>query len=391
MKSCAVLKFGGTSVGSPERIRACAEIIANYKKKFDRVVVVVSAMGHTTDELISLALQVSPHAQKAFNRREMDMLLSSGERISMALTSLALSDLGVGAVSFTGSQSGIITDRVHGEAKISDIRPTRIVEELERNKVVIVAGFQGVSAQKEITTLGRGGSDTSAVALAAVLKADKAVIFTDVDGFYSADPRRVPDARRYKKVGWDLALACAHYGAQVFHPRCVELAWKHALPVELASSFKSEPGTLMEGVTSMLEGAKVLSVALSSNLTRAEMAASTEPAKLLESLREHGVKVSGWKWAQGRVSFYVAREEAERLKSLPQASAAQLLPTSRLALVGPGLHDASAIHEKLWKLFANAGAKIVEWDSQPLSLAISFADFAGTEDLYRLVHKETVV
>ncbi len=215
-----VQKFGGTSVGTPDRIRQVAKRIAKKYSEGHPLVVVVSAMGHTTDELIELAQQVSDHPP----HREMDMLLSAGERISMALLSMALGDLQVPAVSLTGSQSGIITDQSHRRARIRRILGDRIRSSLSDKKVVIVAGFQGVSETKEITTLGRGGSDTSAVALAVALRAERCDIFTDVNGVYSADPRVVKSAQLWKRIPHDLMVELATRGAGVLHPRCVELA-----------------------------------------------------------------------------------------------------------------------------------------------------------------------
>ncbi len=220
-----VQKFGGTSVGTPERIRQVAKRIAKRHSEGHPLVVVVSAMGHTTDELIALAQQVSDHPA----HREMDMLLSAGERISMALLSMALGDIKVPALSLTGSQSGIITDQSHRRARIRRILGDRIRSALAEKKVVIVAGFQGVSETKEITTLGRGGSDTSAVALATALGAERCEIFTDVNGVYSADPRVVPSAILWEKIPHDLMVELATRGAGVLHPRCVELAKQHQI------------------------------------------------------------------------------------------------------------------------------------------------------------------
>ncbi|MEO5668025.1 MAG: aspartate kinase [Bdellovibrionota bacterium] len=242
----SVLKFGGSSVASPERIHRVARIIAAHHKRGDRLVVVVSAMADTTDDLIDLAKRVSPRATQRSHKREMDMLLSSGERISMALLSMALGDLGLEALSFTGSQSGIITTNFHGEARIKDIRPIRIFESLEKGKISIVAGFQGVSEDKEITTLGRGGSDTSAVALGAKLGAHEVFIYTDVEGVYSADPRKVPEARKLSTLSARLAYLAASRGAQVLHHRCLEVALKYKVPVRVLSSF-IEPGDIEHG------------------------------------------------------------------------------------------------------------------------------------------------
>lgn len=236
-----VKKFGGTSVGSVGLIKNIADKIASGMQKGDSLVLVVSAMAKTTDELFTLAHAVSPHP----NRREMDMLLTAGERISMSLMSFALQERGISSISFTGSQSGIITDSRHGNARILNVKAFRIKEELALGKVVIVAGFQGVSVAKEITTLGRGGSDTSAVALASYLKADLCEIFTDVEGVYTADPRLVKEPRRLSEVGYDAMLALSYNGSKVVHPRAVEFACKYNIPVEVKSSFTFLPGTMI--------------------------------------------------------------------------------------------------------------------------------------------------
>jgi len=238
-----VQKYGGTSVGNPERILNVAERIVRLKKAGNHVLVVVSAMGDTTDDLISLAREVAGNPPK----REMDMLLSSGERISMALLSMAINDMGVSAISFTGSQSGILTDTSHTEARILSISGTRIREALDKDKVVIVAGFQGCSHEREVTTLGRGGSDTTAVALAIALKADRCEILTDVDGVYSADPRIVKNAKKLDFCSYDEMLEMAWLGAKVLHPRSVEIAKKFDMPIVVASSFNNNPGTLIKG------------------------------------------------------------------------------------------------------------------------------------------------
>ena len=245
--STLVHKYGGTSVNGPERIRAVARRIADARAAGHDMVVVVSAMGHTTDELIALARQVS-HVP---NRREMDMLLTTGERVSMALLAMALHDLGVEAISFTGSQSGILTNDAHSNARIVAIRPERIRAALEAGRVVIVAGFQGVSpVTKEITTLGRGGSDTTAVALAAALDRAPCEIYTDVDGVFTADPRVVPSARIIPQLSFRACSALAHLGGRVLHARCVDLAARERVPLTVRSSFTDASGTRIveEGV-----------------------------------------------------------------------------------------------------------------------------------------------
>ena len=234
-----VQKYGGTSVGSPERIQRVAERIVRTCRSGTGLVVVVSAMGDTTDELIDLAKKVSPEEHP----REMDMLLTAGERISMALVAMAVRDRGQEAVSFTGSQSGIVTDTSHTRAKIVEIRAERIREELAKGRVVIVAGFQGVSREREVTTLGRGGSDTTAVALAAALGAEECEIYTDVDGVYTADPRVVPGARKLAALSYDEMLELASLGAKVLHNRSVEIARRYGVPVHVRSSFNWNEGT----------------------------------------------------------------------------------------------------------------------------------------------------
>ena len=235
-----VQKFGGSSVADAEGMKRVAARIVATKKAGHQVVVVVSAMGDTTDELIDLANAVTPIPQG----RELDMLLTAGERISMALLAMAINNLGFEALSFTGSQAGVITDSVHGKARIIDVTPGRIREAIDSGAIAIVAGFQGISQDtKDITTLGRGGSDTTAVALAAALDADVCEIYTDVDGVFSADPRVVPEARKLKTVTYEEMLELAAAGAKVLHLRCVEYARRFNLPIHVRSSFSPNEGT----------------------------------------------------------------------------------------------------------------------------------------------------
>ncbi|MFT4087003.1 MAG: aspartate kinase [Gordonia sp. (in: high G+C Gram-positive bacteria)] len=239
-----VQKYGGSSVSDAERIRKVAERIVETKRDGNDVVVVASAMGDTTDELLDLAEQVNPNPPQ----REMDMLLTSGERISNALLAMAIEALGENAQSFTGSQAGVITTSSHGKAKIIDVTPGRVRSALDEGKIVLVAGFQGVSQDtKDITTLGRGGSDTTAVALAAALQADVCEIYTDVDGIYSADPRIVPNAKRLDQVSFEEMLEMAACGAKVLMLRCVEYARRYNVPVHVRSSYSTKTGTLVAG------------------------------------------------------------------------------------------------------------------------------------------------
>ncbi len=235
-----VQKFGGSSVSDAESIKRVASRIVATRRQGHEVVVVISAMGDTTDELLDLAQQVSPKPRP----RELDMLLTAGERISAALLAMAINDLGADARSFTGSQAGVITTGTHGDARIIDITPGRIVSALEEGDIVIVAGFQGVSqTTKDVTTLGRGASDTTAVALAAALNAAYCEIYSDVDGVFTADPRIVPSARRIPEIGYEDMLELAANGAKILHLRCVEYARRENVPVHVRSSFSDRPGT----------------------------------------------------------------------------------------------------------------------------------------------------
>src|SRR5215216_4651451 len=252
-----VMKFGGTSVADPEKIRRVASRLVEAKRAGNRVVAVVSAMGQHTDELVSLAHEVSPQPKP----REMDMLISVGERISCSLVAMAISDLGLDAVSLTGSQAGIVTDTVHGKAKIVEVRARRIHEALDEDRIVLVAGFQGVSTSYDITTLGRGGSDTTAVALAAALGADHCEIYTDVSGVFTADPRVVPEARKLHAVSYEEMLEMAASGAKVLQLRSVEFARNHGVKLHVRSSFSEADGTwIREEDERMLEKAIISGV-----------------------------------------------------------------------------------------------------------------------------------
>ncbi|MBQ2928214.1 MAG: aspartate kinase [Oscillospiraceae bacterium] len=239
-----VQKYGGTSLQDISRIRSAARRAAELSRKGNQVVVVVSAQGEMTDQMIEKAVQVNKHRAA----REMDAYLAAGEQMSAGLMAMAIGALGCPAISLTGWQAGIATDGVHGNARIQKIDTDRVQKELEMGKVVVVAGFQGVDPEGDITTLGRGGSDTTAVALAAYLKADKCQIFTDVDGIYDRDPRIFPDAKRYERISYERMLALIENGAQVLHDRSVEFARDWGMAVEVLSSFTGEPGTLVQAL-----------------------------------------------------------------------------------------------------------------------------------------------
>ncbi len=287
-----VQKFGGSSVADPDRIKAVADHVVRTKRQGHDVVVVVSAMGKSTDNLIRLAHDCAARPDE----REMDVLLTAGERISMALLSMAIIDAGAQAVSYTGSQAGIITDTEHGQAKVLAVRGDRVKESLASGAVVVVAGFQGVSADtKDITTLGRGGSDTTAVALAAGLGAEMCEIYTDVDGVYSADPRVVPEARKLAEVSFEEMLEMAATGGKVLALRSVEFARNHGVPIHVRSSFTWGPGTWVREVQSSMEQPIVSGV--THDASEAKITISRVPdrpgiaAKVFRTLADRGVNV----------------------------------------------------------------------------------------------------
>jgi aspartate kinase len=259
-----VQKYGGSSVADADKINNVARRIAETKKKGNEVVVVVSAMGKTTDELIQLAMKINPKPQE----RELDVLLSTGEIVSSTLMAMALHNMGYKAISLSGPQAGIETDAVYSKARITHIEPKRIVKELEKGNIVIVAGFQGITKDKDITTLGRGGSDTTAVALAAALKAQICEIYTDVEGVFTADPHIVPEAHKLKEIGYEEMLELATLGAKVMHSRAVELGQVYNMPILVASSFNDKPGTIIHGGIPMEVRNKVRGIAHDLNVAK---------------------------------------------------------------------------------------------------------------------------
>jgi aspartate kinase len=335
-----VQKYGGTSVGSIERVKHVAAHISKTVSQGDQVIAVISAMGDQTDELLAMAHAISQNPP----RRELDMLLTSGERIAMALVSIALNELGQKAVSLTGSQSGIITDTVHGNARISRIGAHRIQENLAQGQVVIVAGFQGVSAEsKEITTLGRGGSDLSAIALAAALGARCCQLYKDVDGVCSADPRVVPGARVLPQISWDAMTEMAWAGASVMHPRGAHLAAKFIIPIEIRSSFHLDrQGTFVKGLSQM-EQVLVQAVTHKKNMILMKGLLPAHSESALERLR-------AWLWQRGETSQIqtqmVTNEGLEFCWSMPQNLASEaivVVTNDHKALRGPHLQDCGLV------------------------------------------------
>lgn len=364
--SIVVQKYGGTSLADPERINRVADRVVATRRSGHDVVVVVSAMGHTTDELIELAQAINPDPPG----REMDMLLTAGERISMALMAMAIQSRGIQAVSFTGSQAGILTDASHGAAKIQAIRGTRVADSLQQGKVVIVAGFQGVDPDaKEITTLGRGGSDATAVALAAALEAEVCEIFTDVDGVFTADPRIVPAARKLDEVSFEEMLELAASGSGVLMSRSVEFGRRFNVPIHVRSSFNDRPGTWVKETT--MEQAIITGVA--HDRSEAKVTVRRVPdrpgvaAALFTPLAEHEIDVDMIVQNVSHdghtdISFTVSKGSAEVARTIAEKVAAELeagdvdvdSEVAKVSLVGAGMKSHPGVAATVFSALADA-------------------------------------
>jgi aspartate kinase len=380
---------GGTSVADPDRIKSVADHVAYTKKHGNDVIVVVSAMGKTTDNLLSLAHQVSD----THPGREMDMLLTTGERISMALVSMALAGLGIEAVSFTGSPVGIITDTVHTKAKILDIKGDRVREALAAGKVVVVAGFQGVSTDHEITTLGRGGSDTTAVAIAAALGADVCEIYTDVTGIFSADPRIAPQARKLARLQFEEMLEMAGVGSKVLALRSVEFARNHNVPIQVRSSFTWEPGTWVTSQEPSMEDPIISGVV--TDVSEAKVTVRKVPdrpgisAALFEQLADSNVNVdmivqntstdgnTDISFTVPKADMKVAQGIVESVaKEIGAAGIAQDDAIAKISLVGAGMKTSPGIAAKMFRTLADNGVNIqmISTSTIRISVVIAAAD-----------------
>jgi aspartate kinase len=376
-----VMKFGGTSVDGPERLKAVARRLAEASEAGNRVVGVLSAMGQTTDELIDLARQMSTRPSP----RELDMLQSVGERISCALAAMAIHDLGHEAISLTGSQAGIVTDTVHGKAKIVDVRARRIHEALDEDRIVLVAGFQGVStATFDITTLGRGGSDTTAVALAAALGADACEIYTDVDGVYTADPRLVPAARKLHAVSYDEMLEMAASGAKVLQLRSVEFARNHGVKLHVRSASSDEDGTwIREEDERMLEKAMISGV----THTREEMLYWVEgapAARLFDSLAEASVNVDTIVQTGPEIVFSAPTEDhADVAAALDRLGVGYRTrdDLARVSVVGAGMKSHPGIAAKAFTTLDELGIQAEVVTTSPIKISCHVA----IEDIERAV------
>jgi len=384
-----VQKYGGTSVADPERIRAVAEHVAYTKRHGNDVVVVVSAMGKSTDNLIKLANDVSS-VQPA---RELDMLLTTGERISMTLVCMALAGVGIDAISFTGSQVGIITDTVHTKAKILEVKGDRVREALAQGKVCVVAGFQGVSTDKEITTLGRGGSDTTAVALAAALNADSCEIYTDVTGVFTADPRIVPQARKLQHINFDEMLEMAGAGSKVLALRSVEFARNHNVPIQVRSSFTWEPGTWVTSQEPSMEDPIISGVV--TDVSEAKVTVRKVPdrpgisAALFEQLAESNVNVdmivqntstdgnTDISFTVPKADMKVAQGIVESVaKEIGAAGIAQDDSIAKISLVGAGMKTSPGIAAKMFRTLADNDVNIemISTSTIRISVVVAAAD-----------------
>jgi aspartate kinase len=363
-----VMKFGGTSVADPEKIKEVAHRLVAAQERGHRVVGVLSAMGHATDELVALAHQVSdrPHP------RELDMLISTGERISNALCAMAIYDLGHQAISLTGSQAGIVTDTTHGKAKIVDVRAQRIHEALDQDRIVLVAGFQGVSSEHEVTTLGRGGSDTTAVALAAALGADHCEVYTDVRGVFSADPRVVPDARKLDLLTFEEMLEMASSGARVMATRSIEVARSHNVRLHVRSTFGDDEGTwIREEDETMLEKALISAVVHQREETVYRVAGST-PAQLFAALAESSVNVDTIVQTGPEIVFSAPVEDrhdaARTLDGLGVEWSARD-DLGKVSLVGAGMKSHPGVAAKTFATLEAAGIDAPIVSTSPIKIA----------------------
>ncbi|MGP8065625.1 MAG: aspartate kinase [Acidimicrobiales bacterium] len=377
-----VQKFGGTSVADADRIREVAKHVAWTRQNGDEVVVVVSAMGKTTDELVRMAEDVS----SVTPGRELDMLLTAGERITMSLLCMALAELGVEAASFTGSQAGIITDTTHTKAKIVEVRAARLTEALAEGVVPVVAGFQGVSTTRDITTLGRGGSDTTAVALAAALGADRCEIYPDVSGVFTADPRVVPSARRLQRISFDEMLEIASTGGRVLALRSVEFARNHHVPVHVRSSFTWEPGTWVTEEDPSME--QPIVSAVTSDVSEAKVTITAVPdrpgvaATVFRALAERAVNVdmivqnTSWEGLTD-ISFTVPRAELVAAREVTESLSAEIGARevlvdegiAQVSIVGAGMKTHPGVTAMMFETLAKAGINIEMISTSPIRIS----------------------
>ncbi len=363
-----VMKFGGTSVADPEKLKDVARRLVEARAAGTRVVAVLSAMGDTTDDLVRLAYEVSPRPKP----RELDMLISVGERISCALAAMAIHDLGAEAISLTGSQAGIVTDTVHGRAKIVDVRARRIHEALDQDKIVLVAGFQGVSTDFDITTLGRGGSDTTAVALAAALGAQVCEIYTDVKGVFTADPRLVPNARKLHAVSYEEMLELAASGAKVLQVRSVEVARNHNVKLHVRSTFSPEDGTwVREEDDRMLEKALISGVTHTREETLYRVTGTTA-SRLFSALADASVNVDTIVQTGPEIVFSAPTDDREVAVDVLEALAVEWSSRDdlgKVSVIGAGMKSHPGVAAKAFETLARAGIEPEVVTTSPIKIA----------------------
>jgi len=396
-----VQKYGGTSVANTDRIKNVAARVAKYQAQGDKIVVVVSAMSGVTDGLIKLAKDLAPLPSE----REMDMLLATGEQQTIALTAIALQTLGVPAISMTGAQAGILTDGVHTKAKIHNISPKQVHEKLNAGNVVIVAGFQGETSDGQITTLGRGGSDLTAIALAAALKADLCQIYTDVDGVYTTDPRIVPNARKLREISYDEMLELAGLGAKVMQSRSVEFAKKFGVVFEVRSSLNENPGTIVKEETKSMEGVVVRGVALDKNQAKVTVIGVPDKpgvaAKIFKALGDAAVNVDmiiqnvshGTDAPSTDISFTADKPDLLKaqkvIESLKKDIGYREFITAekigKLSIVGVGMKSHTGVAGKLFETLANEGINIDMISTSEIKISVVL-DLAKAEQAVKAVH-----
>lgn len=378
-----VQKFGGSSVANPECIQRVAGRVLEVKKKGNDVVVIVSAMGDTTDDLIKLAHQITPEPSD----REMDMLMSTGEQVSVALLAMALHRMGADAVSLTGPQAGIRTDSMHRKAKIMGINPKRVLEHLKEGHIVIVAGFQGLTPSQDIATLGRGGSDTTAVALAAALKADCCQIFTDVEGVYSADPRIVKEARKLDEISYDEMLELASLGARVLMSRSVEFAKKYGVQMEVLSSFTKKPGTIVKEEVKSMEDVIVRGVSADKDQVKVTIEGVPDrpgvAARIFKELAGASINIdmiiqNSSASGLADISFTVPEEDLGRTKSLMRSVSKAIgfkainvdNDIAKVSIVGVGMRGHSGVAFQMFKALAGQSINILMISTSEIKISV---------------------
>jgi aspartate kinase len=396
-----VQKYGGTSVGNPDRIKNVAARVAKYRAQGDQIVVVVSAMSGVTDNLIKLAKEIMPLPSE----REMDVLLATGEQQTIALTAIALHALNIPAASLTGAQAGIVTDVVHTKAKIHNISPKKVHELLDAGNVVIVAGFQGETAAGQITTLGRGGSDLTAIALAAALKADLCQIYTDVDGVYTTDPRIVPDAKKLHEISYDEMLELASLGAKVMQSRSVEFAKKFGVVFEVRSSLNDNPGTIVKEETKSMEDVVVRGVALDKNQAKVTLVGVPDKpgvaAKIFKALGDATVNVDmivqniGHGSGVPATDLSFTTDKADLLKAQKVIAALkkdigfrEVLvdeKIGKLSIVGVGMKSHTGVAGKMFEVLAREGVNIGMISTSEIKISVTI-DLAKGEQAVKAVH-----